>query len=207
MGPLSYPPGREGETLPPYPPLQILPPPPARARSRGYSELKDYGSCAAPTGRVPGLRGASSSPVHRALVLVLGTDIAVLLDCSKSSRQCSLPYLLTTVHTESWGTAGHSPQRDRARELHTHISRGDCVKRIIPVSRLRLSQISLSHLRSPPSHTRVRGVVEPLTRALLPFNPRETRLEARYRRSTTPYIDVRLRGLRRSSQYNLYSPR
>ena len=52
-------------------------------------------SCAAPTGRVPGLRGASSSPVHRALVLVLGTNIAVLLDCSKSSRQCSLPYLLT----------------------------------------------------------------------------------------------------------------
>ena len=30
-------------------------------------------------------------------MLVLGTDkdIAVLLDCSKSSRQCSLPYLLT----------------------------------------------------------------------------------------------------------------
>ena len=37
----------------------------------------------------------SSSPVHRALVLVLGTNIAVLLDCSKSSRQCSLYYLLT----------------------------------------------------------------------------------------------------------------
>jgi hypothetical protein len=58
-------------------------------------------SCAAPTGRVPGLRGAySSSPVHRALVLVLGTNIAVLLDCSKSSRQCSLPYLLTYA---PWG--------------------------------------------------------------------------------------------------------
>ena len=55
-------------------------------------------SCAAPTGRVPGLRGASSSPVHRALVLVLGTNIAVLLDCSKSSRQCSLPYLLVVIH-------------------------------------------------------------------------------------------------------------
>ena len=37
----------------------------------------------------------SSSPVHRALVLALGTNIAVLLDCSKSSRQCSLPSLLT----------------------------------------------------------------------------------------------------------------
>ena len=48
---------------------------------------------------VPGLRGASSSPVHRALVLVLGTNIAVLLDCSKSSRQCSLPYLLTYLLT------------------------------------------------------------------------------------------------------------
>ena len=41
------------------------------------------------------LGALSSSPVHRALVLVLGTNIAVLLDCSKSSRQCSLPYLLT----------------------------------------------------------------------------------------------------------------
>ena len=28
-------------------------------------------------------------------MLVLGTNIAVLLDCSKSSRQCSLPSLLT----------------------------------------------------------------------------------------------------------------
>ena len=39
--------------------------------------------------------GVSSSPVHRAFVLVLGANIAVLLDCSKSSRQCSLSYLLT----------------------------------------------------------------------------------------------------------------
>ena len=43
------------------------------------------------------LGALSSSPVHRALVLVLETNIAVLLDCSKSSRQCVafLPYLLT----------------------------------------------------------------------------------------------------------------
>ena len=41
------------------------------------------------------LGALSSSPVHRALVLVLGTNIAVLLNCSKSSRQCSLTYLLT----------------------------------------------------------------------------------------------------------------
>ena len=33
---------------------------------------------AASTGRVPGLGGVSSSPVHRAFVLVLGTNIAVL---------------------------------------------------------------------------------------------------------------------------------
>ena len=46
------------------------------------------------------LGALSSSPVHRALVLVLGTNIAVLLDCSKSSRQCSLPYLLTTYEEE-----------------------------------------------------------------------------------------------------------
>ena len=57
-------------------------------------------SCAAPTGRVPGLRGAFiiASTVHRALVvvMVLGTQHSgVLLDCSKSSRQCSLSYLLT----------------------------------------------------------------------------------------------------------------
>ena len=43
MGPLSYPPWREGETLPPYPPSKSYPPP-ARARSRGYSELEDYGT-------------------------------------------------------------------------------------------------------------------------------------------------------------------
>ena len=43
------------------------------------------------------LGALSSSPVHRALVLVLGTNIAVLLDCSKSSRQCSLPSLLTLL--------------------------------------------------------------------------------------------------------------
>lgn len=42
------------------------------------------------------LGALSSSPVHRALVLVLGTNIAVLLDCLKSSRQCAfLTYLLT----------------------------------------------------------------------------------------------------------------
>ena len=46
------------------------------------------------------LGALSSSPVHRALVLVLGTNIAVLLDCSKSSRQCSLPYLLTYATQE-----------------------------------------------------------------------------------------------------------
>ena len=51
-------------------------------------------SCAAPTGRVPGLRGAFIiASTHRALVLVLGTNIAVLLGCSKSSRQCDVYYL------------------------------------------------------------------------------------------------------------------
>ena len=41
------------------------------------------------------LGALSSSPVHRALVLGEGTNIAVLLGCSKSSRQCNLSYLLT----------------------------------------------------------------------------------------------------------------
>ena len=80
-------------------------------------------SCAAPTGRVPGLRGASSSPVHRALVLVLGTNIAVLLDCSKSSRQCSLPYLLTyllrskSTRTSTTWPVGWGWERRRWRTL------------------------------------------------------------------------------------------
>ena len=39
------------------------------------------------------LGALSSSPVHRALVLVLGTNIAVLLDCSKS------PSFLTSLLT------------------------------------------------------------------------------------------------------------
>ena len=40
----------------------------------------------------------SACSLHHALVLVLGTNIAVLLDCSKtkSSRQCSLSCLLTS---------------------------------------------------------------------------------------------------------------
>ena len=41
------------------------------------------------------LGALSSSPVHRALVLGVGTNIAVLLGCSKSSRQCNLSFLLT----------------------------------------------------------------------------------------------------------------
>ena len=50
MGPLSYPPWREGETLPPYPPLQILPPPPCESEVQGvlrterlwYSDISLY---------------------------------------------------------------------------------------------------------------------------------------------------------------------
>ena len=33
--------------------------------------------------------------INVTFVLVLGANIAVLLDCSKPSRQCSLSYLLT----------------------------------------------------------------------------------------------------------------
>ena len=51
----------------------------------------------------------SSSPVHRALVLVLGTNIAVLLDCSKSSRQCSLPSFLTYLCSLSLTTGRRRP--------------------------------------------------------------------------------------------------
>ena len=70
---------------------------PGVAANSGPSiDVSSTANCAASTGRVPGLGGVSSSPVHRAFVLVLGTNIAVLLDCSKSSRQCSLSYLLTT---------------------------------------------------------------------------------------------------------------
>ena len=45
------------------------------------------------------LRGAFiiASKVRRALVLGVGTNIAVLLGCSKSSRQCNLSYFLLTL--------------------------------------------------------------------------------------------------------------
>ena len=81
-------------------------------------------NCAASTGRVPGLLGAlSSSPVHRAFVLVLGTNITVLftvlLDCSKSSRAfLILTYLLSLLFT-------------RKREVHPL---GDQVIRENPAS-------------------------------------------------------------------------
>ena len=66
------------------------------------------------------LGALSSSPVHRALVLVLGTNIAVLLDCSKSSRQCSLPSLLTYLLSSScrgrgWGGTPRGPCCHRLR--------------------------------------------------------------------------------------------
>ena len=67
-------------------------------------------------------RGAlSSSPVHRALVLVLGTNIAVLLDCSKSSRQCSLPSLLTCTGISSVAFLPYllRAQGERERDLPT----------------------------------------------------------------------------------------
>ena len=64
------------------------------------------------------LGALSSSPVHRALVLVLGTNIAVLLDCSKSSRQCSLSYLLT------YCKPGHRNIGRRPRRSARRLSRG-----------------------------------------------------------------------------------
>ena len=45
------------------------------------------------------LGALSSSPVHRSLVLVLGTNIAVLSDCSKSSRLDSVALFLTYLLT------------------------------------------------------------------------------------------------------------
>ena len=57
------------------------------------------------------LGALSSSPVHRALVLVLGTNIAVLLDCSKSSRQCSLPSLLTYLKPEHMNIVNKNTRR------------------------------------------------------------------------------------------------
>jgi len=52
---------------------------PGVAANSGPSvDVSSTANCAASTGRVPGLLGAlSSSPVHRAFVLVLGTNIAV----------------------------------------------------------------------------------------------------------------------------------
>ena len=59
-------------------------------------------ACCGLRGPSPGFGVFSSSPVHRAFVLVLGTNIAVLLDRSKSSRQCSLSYLLTYLDARVW---------------------------------------------------------------------------------------------------------
>ena len=70
------------------------------------------------------LGALSSSPVHRALVLVLGTNIAVLLDCSKSSRQCSLPSLLTYLRRRrrrSYG--GRRPRAAKAEARNSRIYR------------------------------------------------------------------------------------
>ena len=73
---------------------------PGVAANSGPSiDVSSTANCAASTGRVPGLGGVSSSPVHRAFVLVLGTNIAVLLDCSKSSRQCSLSFFFFYFYT------------------------------------------------------------------------------------------------------------
>ena len=56
---------------------------PGVAANTGPSvDVSSTASCAAPTGRVPGLRGAfiiASTACSTALVLVLGTNIAVLL--------------------------------------------------------------------------------------------------------------------------------
>ena len=65
------------------------------------------------------LGALSSSPVHRALVLVLGTNIAVLLDCSKSSKQCSLPYLLTYWRRER----ERERERDGTNAVPPHLRR------------------------------------------------------------------------------------
>ena len=84
--------------------------------------------------------------VHRAFVLVLGANIAALLDCSKSSRQCSLSYLLTYLpevirscchhhhhhhhHTRSsrgrfeWSARFHRPSRRVAGPGKRHSARG-----------------------------------------------------------------------------------
>ena len=72
------------------------------------------------------LGALSSSPIHRALVL--GTDIAVLLDCSKSSRQCSLSYFYLLTYFSHYHTptnGAHGPRR-------THTSRSslnECASR------------------------------------------------------------------------------
>ena len=86
------PPLREGETLPPYPPLQILPPPPARARFRGYSEPINDGTTIIPdapplaTTLCPdrGTAEPSCTPLARAV-------------CSPSTLACSMPQPLHPV--------------------------------------------------------------------------------------------------------------
>ena len=58
----------------------------------------------------------------RALVLVLGTNIAVLLDCSKSSRQCSLPSFLTYL------LSADQESLAEAVSVHSAVERADCCR-------------------------------------------------------------------------------
>ena len=70
-------------------------------------DVSSTANVAAPTGRVPGLRGAFIIARRQytvlLLVLVLAGDqhSGIVLDCSKSSRQCSLPSFLTYLLIES----------------------------------------------------------------------------------------------------------
>ena len=71
----------------------------------------------------------SACSLHHALVLVLGTNIAVLLDCSKSSRQCSLPYTyLLTLELGARGMRGSKSRQDSAEWVQAAQARGMLIR-------------------------------------------------------------------------------
>ena len=81
-------------------------------------------SCAAPTGRVPGLRGAFIIASTPCSCVGVGDQHSGIVRLSESSRQCSLPYLLTylcTVVADSSHGESHvgsvSPAATRTRTL------------------------------------------------------------------------------------------
>jgi len=72
-------------------------------------------SCAAPTGRVPGLRGAFIIASTPCSCVGVGDQHSGIVRLSESSRQCSLPYLLTYLPKQVCKGAPPPPRNSRVQ--------------------------------------------------------------------------------------------